>query len=551
MKRLSLALALSLALSFAARAQQHDGMQHQPPARATLVAGMGSHHHAVSTKNAEAQRFFDQGLTYVYAFNHDEAVRSFRRAAELDPQLAMAYWGIAYALGPNINLDVDPEHERAAYEAAQQARKLSASAPPKERDYVEALAKRYTDDAQASADDLRRLAVNFKDAMGALSKKYPDDLDAATLYAESMMDLRPWKLWTPDGKPAEGTEEILSTLESVIKRDPNHIGAIHYYIHAVEASPHPERALPYVAKLPAQVPAAGHLVHMPAHIYMRVGDYHNAATSNVAAARADESYIKATGARGVYPLMYYSHNLHFEAIAYTMDGNLNAALDAAHRLEANVAPALKAMPMLEGFMPTAPLILVRFRRWDDVLKLPQPAASMPVTLAIYHFARAMALASTNRLDDAVREQQLFDATVKSLPADTPYGSLNTAADVFRIAARTLDARIADARDDLTSAAASWRLAAEAQDALNYDEPTPWFLIARESLGGVLLRAGKAKEAEQVFRDDLTRNPHNGRSLFGLRESLKAQGKQRDARAINREYLRAWRHSDTRLSVASL
>ncbi|MDT7603189.1 MAG: hypothetical protein QOF61_1186, partial [Acidobacteriota bacterium] len=334
----ALALALVFALNVASRAQQHDAMQHPSPAtppRATLVAGMGTHHHAVSTRSVEAQRFFDQGLSFVYAFNHDEAVRSFRRAAELDPSLAMAYWGVAYALGPNINLDVDPERERAAYEATQQARRLAVSATQKERDYVEALSKRYTDNAQASADDLRRLAIEFKNAMGELSKKYPDDLDAATLYAESMMDLRPWKLWTPDGKPAEGTEEIVATLESVLRRDPYHIGAIHYYIHAVEASPHPERALPYVARLPAQMPAAGHLVHMPAHIYMRTGDYHAAATSNVAAARADQSYIRASGARGLYPLMYYSHNLHFEAIAYAMDGNLAGALDAAHRLESN------------------------------------------------------------------------------------------------------------------------------------------------------------------------------------------------------------------------
>jgi tetratricopeptide (TPR) repeat protein len=512
---------------------------------------MGSHHHRVSTRSAEAQRFFDQGLSFVYAFNHDEAVRSFRRAAELDPRLAMAYWGVAYALGPNINLDVDPERERAAYDAVRRALKLSAGAPRRERDYVEALAERYTGNAQATPDDLRRLAVNFKHAMGELSRKYPDDLDAATLYAESMMNLRPWKLWTPDGKPAEGTEEIIATLESVLRRDPRHIGAIHYYIHAVEASPRPERALPYVARLPAQVPSAGHLVHMPAHIYMRTGDYHAAAESNVAAARADESYIRATGARGVYPLMYYSHNLHFEAIAYAMAGNAARALDAARRLEANVAPALKEMPMLEGFMTTAPLILVRFRRWSDVMRLPQPDASMPVTVATWRFARAMAYASTGKPDDAARERQLFTDSVNSLPADTPFGSLNTAAAVFRVAAHTLDARMAAARGDLAAAAPALRLAAEAEDALNYDEPPPWFLPARESLGGVLLRAGRAAEAERVFRDDLRRNPHNGRSLFGLRESLKAQGRRRESLLVSRRFALAWRHADTRLRLADL
>src|SRR5205085_334203 len=270
-----------LALAAVVCAQQQMAGMHKPSEAASLLSVLGSLHHPVSTKNPEAQRFFDQGLTLVYAFNHEEAVRSFRRAAALDPQMAMAYWGIAYALGPNINLDVDPEREKAAYEAAQHALALAAHAPARERAYIEALAKRYSNDPQA---DLKKLATDFKHAMGALAKQYPDDLDAATLYAESAMDLRPWQLWTADGKPAEGTEEIVATLESVLKRDPKHIGAIHYYIHAVEASPHPERALPYVAQLPAQVPAAGHLVHMPAHIYMRTGNYEAAAQSNRAAA---------------------------------------------------------------------------------------------------------------------------------------------------------------------------------------------------------------------------------------------------------------------------
>ncbi len=271
-------LALALGLHFATSVcAQHADMQTKSDAKpAIMMAGMGSQHHPVSTTKPEAQKFFDQGLSFVYAFNHDGAIRSFTRAAKLDPQMAMAYWGIALALGPNINLDVDPDREKAAYEATQRALSLAAMVPENERAYIEALSRRYSIDPKA---DLKKLAVDYKNAMGELVKRYPDDLDAATLYAESAMNLRPWKFWSSDGKPAEGTEEIVATLESVLRRDPNHIGAIHYYIHAVEASSYPERALAYAPKLPSLAPDAGHLVHMPAHIYERTGDYQSAALS--------------------------------------------------------------------------------------------------------------------------------------------------------------------------------------------------------------------------------------------------------------------------------
>src|SRR5436305_5861327 len=398
MKRITLTLAFFLTITSNILAQNNSGGMNMPVEEkpATLMTGLGSFHHAVSTTHAETQKFFDQGFTLLYAFNHEAAVRSFKRAAELDPQMAMGYWGIALALGPYINLDVDPEREKAAYDAVQKALTLSAKASENERAYIKALAKRYATDPKA---DLKALAVDYKNAMGALVKRFPDDLDAATLYAESAMDLRPWQLWTADGKPAEGTEEIIAVLESVLKRNPDHIGAIHYYIHAVEASPHPERALPYVAKLPAQVPAAGHLVHMPAHIYERTGDYAAAAQSNRDAARADEAYIKSRGGQGMYPLMYYNHNLHFECIAETMAGRYADAIVAAHKLEANVAPAVKEMPMLESFMPTPTLVLVRFRRWDEIMKLAQPAREMPITVALWRFARGVADVANGRLAD--------------------------------------------------------------------------------------------------------------------------------------------------------
>jgi hypothetical protein len=549
MKHFVLTLAFLLASSVTLYAQNHaqDAHRASDTKSASLMTGLGSHHHPVSTDNAEAQRFFDQGLTLIYAFNHEEAIRSFKRAAELDPQLAMAHWGIALALGPNINLDVDPAREKAAYEAAQRALSLSAKAPENERAYIEAVAKRYSIDPKA---DLKKLAVDYKDAMGALSKRYPDDLDAATLYAESMMNLRPWQLWTNDGKPAEDTLEIVAVLESVLKRAPNHIGAIHYYIHAIEASPNPEKALAYVEKLPAQVPAAGHLVHMPAHIYMRTGDYQAAAKSNQDGAEADQAYIKARGAQGVYPMMYYNHNLHFLASAHSMTGRFADALQAARQLESNVGPHVKAMPMLEAFMSTATLTLVRFRKWDDILKSSEPDRAMAVTNALWHYARGMAYAATNQIERAEAEMKVFTTAAKAIPAETPFG-LNRAASVLAIAENVLGARVALARNDKRTAIELLTKAVAAEDALKYNEPADWDAPVRESLGGALLLNNEPEAAEKVFRADLEKHPRSGRSLFGLSESLKAQGKKYAAQLVRREFEGAWKNADVQLRVEDL
>src|SRR5437763_8145924 len=326
-----------------------------PPPR--LIPGLGEVHHPVSTRNREAQQFFDQGLKLVYGFNHDEARRSFQHAAELDPKLAMAQWGVALTLGPNYNLPVDPERERAGYDAVQRAVALKETAPEPERAYIDALVVRYSNDPNA---DLHALDRAYADAMRKLAARYPDDLDAATLFAESMMNLNPWKLWTADGKAAEGTDEIVSVLESVLKRDPNHLGANHYYIHAVEASTHPERALPSAQRLEKLAPAAGHLVHMPAHIYSRIGDHPAAAHCNTLAVAADRKFLGDTREQGVYRLMYYSHNMHFLAFAACMDGNFAETRDAAAKLVANVAAGGKAMPDLEGVIPTPLIVLVAF-----------------------------------------------------------------------------------------------------------------------------------------------------------------------------------------------
>lgn len=548
MKIFLLAVVLLLALCAFAYPQHADMKMGEPEKPASLMTGLGALHHPVSTTNAEAQKFFDQGLALIYAFNHDEAIRSFKRAAELDPQMAMAHWGIALALGPNINLDVDPEREKAAYEAVQKAKTLAAKAPENERGYIEALARRYSIDPKA---DLKKLAVDYKNAMGELVKRYPDDLDLATLYAESAMNLRPWQFWSPDGKAAEGTEEIVAVLESVLRRNPDHQGAIHYYIHAVEASPNPDRALAYAPKLGTLTPAAGHLVHMPAHIYQRTGNYEAAALSNVDAAAADRAYLASSGVRGIYPFMYYSHNLHFLAIARSMEGRLIESLNASKQLDSHVGPALKQMPMLEGFMTTTPLIYVRFNRWAEIIReLREPDPSLFGINAVVHFARGMAYASTGDAAKAESERAAFVIWVKKIPADAPYG-LNPASKVLSIAETVLDARLASATGANKRAIELLRQAVEQEDALAYDEPPTWFLPVREMLGGALLKQGDFTGAEQIFRDDLQRNRRNGRSLFGLAESLRAQKKNYAAAMVQREFEIAWKNADAKLTVQDL
>ncbi|HXG65983.1 MAG TPA: hypothetical protein VNO70_12850, partial [Blastocatellia bacterium] len=467
-----LALIACFVLSIAAAPVYGQHHHSAAPAKpATLMAGLGDHHHPVSTRNAEAQKFFDQGLALIYAFNHDEAARSFRRAAELDPRLAMAWWGVALAVGPNYNeATIDAERIKTAYDAIQKARALAAAAPEHERAYIEALAHRFSLDPKA---DFKKLTLAYRDAMRELHRRYPDDMDAATLYADSMMNVRPWQLWTKDGKPAEGTEEIISVLEEVLKRDPNHIGANHLYIHAVEASPRPERALPSAARLGKLAPAAGHLVHMPAHVYIRTGDYAAAARSNEEAAEADRAYIKATGAQGIYPMMYYSHNLHFLVESYNRMGQLREARRSAKQLEENVRPHVKAMPMIEGFLPSPTFVLLRFGQWEEILRTPEPDRALLITHAMWHYARGVAFAATGKVAEARKAREALATATKNMPGETPFG-LNTAASVLRIAEHALDARIAWAANDRAAAVESWRKAVAAQDALNYDEPPGWY-----------------------------------------------------------------------------
>lgn len=516
-----------------------------------LMSGLGEHHHTISTKSPEAQRFFDQGLTLVFAFNHEEAARSFRRASELDPRSGMAFWGIALALGPCINtLDVDPAHEKAAYEAVQKALLLAPGATERERDYIQALTKRYSVDPKV---DLRKLDKEYALAMRELYRNYPDDLDAATLYAESLMDVHPWKLWSLDGRPVEGTEEIVAVLESVLRRDPNHLGANHYYIHATEASLHPEWALASARRLETLVPAAGHLVHMPAHTYMRVGDYAAAAHSNALGASVDRIYLRESGTAGsMYDLMYFCHNLHFLAASYSMAGDFAHAKQAADELEAHVRPMLHDMPMAEVYAPYPIFVLVRFHRWDEILKLPAPRPSLSMTAAFWHFARGSAFAAKGQIATAEAERDILKTARQSTPADLEFSFFKNKARWFLdLAENVLDARIAAANSEHEQAIKAWERAVEIEDKLYYGEPPEWFYPVRESLGSALLLNGQAERAEAVFRADLQEYPRNPRSLFGLLKALDAQKKSADVEEVRREFEVAWKDADMTLTVNDL
>jgi len=539
-----------LLLCSVATAQQH-GMQ-SPAKAVTLMPGLGNLHHPVTTSSPQAQEFFDQGLRLIYAFNHEEASRSFQHAAEIDPSLAMAYWGVAESLGPNYNdPDSDDARFQQAYQSIQKAVALAPKATLGEQAYIHAMAQRFPADPKA---DRRKAGEIYRDSMREVVKRFPDDLDAATLFAESSMDLSAWALWHSDGTPAPGTDEIIATLESVIRRDPNHMGAIHYYIHAVEASPNPERALAGADKLASLAPAAGHLVHMPAHVYVRTGDFDAAVKANEQAAAADRAYIQASGAQGMYPLTYYSHNLHFLAMAASMDGDYAAASKASAMLAAHVGPAVKDMPPLESFMTVPIAVEVRFHQWDKILQLPQPNPAMKATTVYWHFARGMALAGTGKTAEAKAEYQIVaDTERQTSPGEIFAPPVNNKTqDILKIAERVLAAKIALVQNDAASSPATLLGEAVAiQDSLNYNEPPDWFSPVRESLGAVLLHSGKAAEAEKVFRADLQRNPRNPRSLFGLSEALKAQNETYDVQFVDKEFQTAWKGTDTKLKLDDL
>jgi tetratricopeptide (TPR) repeat protein len=521
----------------------HAGHTPAPAARTTLLGNLGSYHRAIRTTNPEAQQFFDEGLTLLYGFNHDESFRSFALAAAKDPASPMPHWGMSLALGTNINDTAPAERLQQAYQHLAAARQRKAAGSDVEQGLVDALARRYV--AEPTGDQLVREQA-YSAAMGDLAARFPDDLDVATLYAESLMNLRPWRLYTKDGAPEPGTDAIVAALEGVMARNPAHPGANHYYIHAVEASRTPERALPQAGRLETLVPGAGHLVHMPAHVYIRTGQYARSAKSNADAAAVDEKYITATGASGLYPMMYYTHNVQFESAAAMFAGHFAQARAAAQRTVTLAEPLADQMVMAEPFAAQEAAVLVRFGQWAPLLELPAPPATRAVHRALYHFARGAALAGTGRAADAAAELAALQAMAAKIPADAMVGASNTAADVIAVAVADLSARVLDARGDTAGAITAFAAAVAAEDRLGYNEPPDWLIPERERLGALLLQAGRYAQAERVFRADLEKNVGNPRSLYGLFRSLAGQRKPGAAEA-RAAFEQAWIGADVALA----
>jgi tetratricopeptide (TPR) repeat protein len=514
--------------------------------REPLFDGIGNLHHPVTTKSFLAQRYFDQGLCFIYAFNHEEAAASFREAVRQDPNLAMGYWGIALALGPNINVAEDTDRGKQAYQAIGRAKSLENGASPAERDFVEALARRYV--ATGAMTDAQQRA--YADAMRQVWARHPEDPDAGTLFAESLMDLHPWAFWSSDGKPGPDTGEIVATLNAVLAKHPDHTGANHYLIHAVEASPNPGQALPSAQRLPRLAPAAGHLVHMPAHIYIRIGRYHDSVEANLAAIKADLKYLAERRPGGVYPTMYYPHNIHFLWASYLMEGNRKGAVRAAREvIDALPAASMKAMPGAEFMLPVQYFTEVRFANWSAVMKEPAPPAQFAYTTGMWHYARGMALAAQDRADAATREQEALDAIAAATPPDKMMDT-NSAKSLLDLASAILRGERAARAGDGERATAELKRAVALQDALNYSEPPAWYHPVRETLGYELLAQGKPQEAEAVFREDLRRNPDNGWSLAGLARSLRANGNITEARAVQASFKKAWAYADVKPDVAA-
>ena len=539
---------LLLALAGPVKADPTDLQASIDSVHEPIFDGLGNLHHPVTTKTnpALAQQFFDQGLTFIYAFNLDEAADSFRQAAQYDPDMAMAYWGIALALGPNINEPEDTDRGKMAYAAISKAKSLEANATEPEREYIDALAMRYASDGKMT--DAQQLA--YANAMREVARKNPDDPDAGTLFAESMMDLHPWQLWTLDGKPVAGTPEIVATLEGVIAKHPDHIGANHYYIHAVEASPDPGRALPSAQRLPKLAPAAGHIVHMPSHIYFRIGDYDASVNANLAAIKADKVYLRERNPKGMFTMNYVAHNDAFLWASYMMEGNSRGAFKASRALDdALPLDLVRQMPMAEGVSPSRYFTEARFGKWDAILKEPAPPADLTYTTAIWHYVRGLALAAKNRPADAQKEQDKLDEIIAATPLGRMAG-FNSANRLLSLAAATLAGEIASANGNHDEAIKQLQDAVAIQDSLNYDEPPDWYYPVRETLGMELLADGKTAEAEEVFREDLKRNPENGWSLNGLAICLRARNASDEAASVEARFKKAWAHADVTLPASA-
>ena len=544
------ALALLSLLAGCSRSGADHAAHHAAPTAAgapVLYDTLGAYSYRITTSSPHAQRWFDQGLRLVYAFNHHEAQRAFREAARLDPQCAMCYWGIALTEGANYNHPTDAEREKRALDAVREAQRRAASARPVERALIEALARRHSADPGAPREALDRA---YADAMRSVAQQFPDDLEAATFFADAMMNLRPWNLWTPAGTPQPGTEEIVQTLERVLAKNPDHPGAIHLYIHAVEASPQPARAEAAADRLARLTPGAGHLVHMPSHIYWRVGRYADALRTNQAAVEADRAYFKTAQPSPIYRGLYYPHNIDFIWQSASMQGQSAETIRVAREFAATAPPEMiKQMPDMETAPVASIVALARFGRWDEVLRHPAPPADWIYTTGVWRYARGMAFNAKGQRAEAAAELRQLEQLLAAVPPDRTVAFFFRAKNVLQLAANVLAGEMAAKAGDVASAERLLRAAVAEQDTHWFSEPPPWYFPVRQSLGAVLLEAGRAADAERVYREDLKANPGNGWSLFGLAQSLRAQGKTAEAAQVDEQFRKAWANADVTLTAS--
>lgn len=516
---------------------------------AQLFEGLGTFHRT-ATSNAEAQQYFDQGMRLTWAFNHDEATRSFVKAGLLAPDCAICWWGAALTLGPNYNVPMLPDRAQAAWEALAKAQATAAKATPVDQALIKALGQRYVSPEPLDPVAMAPHQVAFSNAMREVAKQYPEDLDVQTLFAEALMTSNPWKLWDLAGKPSPGTPEIVETLERVLAKNPLHPGANHYYIHAVEASPTPQKGVPAAERLGPLMMAAGHLRHMPGHIFQRVGRYEDAVQANRDGIAADNGYLARTSPPGYYP-MYLAHNYAFLAFAASMEGRSQEAIQAARTAyETTPKTLVDFMPGFDFYVSYYLPTMVRFGQWEALLKEPAPDPKYPLLSGFHHFAHAYALAATGKIDAAEAERAALAASNTKLPADLTAG-LNTAKDVMAVADAVLLGRVAQAAGKADAARTAYEQAVKLEDALAYDEPADWFFPARHLLGRALLEAGDAADAEAVYREDLRRHPDNGWALVGLAQALRAQKKGDEAAVTEARFKAVWAKADISLSASAL
>jgi tetratricopeptide (TPR) repeat protein len=514
---------------------------------APVFQGLGDHHHKISTQNAQTQAFFDQGVNLMFGFNHAEAIRSFREAARLDPDCAMCWWGVAFALGPNINMPMPDDAVAPAWAALQRAEALKAKASPEEQAWIDALQARYSADPKA---DRHALDAAFVKAMGELWRVHPDDLDAGTFYVEAMMDTQPWDYWEVDGKTPKGhATEIVSTLEGIIQRDPNHPGALHLYIHAVEATTEPQRAEAAADRLLKLMPNAGHIVHMPSHIYYRVGRYADAAHVNELAAKVDEAYIAACKAQGYYPLGYYGHNIHFLWTSSEMEGRYKAAIDASRRLMKAVDPysAAQQVPQAELYGFTPVVTQLRFEKWAAVIAEPPPPKTLVVDRAVDLYAKGVAYAATGDLKRANAARSELAAVIAVSDFSRYDAGGVPGKQMTMLALQLLDGEIARAHGDLATAIDHYRAAYDLQRNMPYTEPPWWHQPVAHVLGAALLEDHRPAEAEKVYRESLAFYRGDGWALFGLSQALAAEGKTAEAAETRKAFEAAWARADIKLA----